>query len=258
MTFENIALFIVIVTMVFSFVRSLKRSIILADSFDAPEISNDTEDFNTNHKTIETSLLKTKYAGITKFTEEHFLARAQSATDENQHATAKTFYTKAIQLNQHPHYYMMRAFSNSITFNFGESIDDVGFAILLEPTNSFYYKFKGDLLLRALKVPEAIEAYKQAHEMGEADLGYVIIDLQNRKNAWLAGAEYLDHFYIEYWYDYYSTKNDIEHFKTKLSLLIGSSADSEKLALNKFDIGCFSFNQRITYLNMSSYKLFLN
>jgi tetratricopeptide (TPR) repeat protein len=258
LNFENIVLLIVFIALVSYFIRSLKRAIILADSFDAPRLNDDTDEHNTNKNTIEKSLLKTKYAGITKFTEEHFLERAQTATEKNLHATAKSFYTKAIQLNQHPHYYMMRAFSNSITFNFGESIEDVGFAILLEPTNSFYYKFKGDLLLRALQVPEAIEAYKQAHEMGEADLGYVIIDLQNRKNAWLAGAEYLDHFYIEYWYDYYSTKNDIEHFKTKLSLLIGSSADSEKLALNKFDIGCFSFNQRITYLNMSSYKLFLN
>lgn len=258
MNFENIVLFIVIVTMVFSFVRSLNRAIISADSFDAPKIPNDTEEHNTTDKTIETSLLKTKYAGITKFTEEHFLARAQSATEENQHATAKTFYTKAIQLNQHPHYYMMRAFSNSITFNFGESIEDVGFAILLEPTNSFYYKFKGDLLLRALRVPEAIEAYKQAHELGEENLGYIITDLEQGNNAWLKGAEYLDHFYIEYCDDYYSRKNEMENFKTKLSLHLSDSNQAEKLALHNTDIGRFSFNQRITYLNMSSYKLYLN
>lgn len=48
--------------MVFSFIRSLKRAIILADSFDAPKIPNDNEELNTNHKTIETNLLKTKYA----------------------------------------------------------------------------------------------------------------------------------------------------------------------------------------------------
>lgn len=258
MNFENIVLLIVFVALVSYFIRSLKRAIILADSFDGSKINDDTEDLSTNNNTVETSLLKTKYAGITKFTEEHFLERAQTATEKNLHATAKSFYTKAIQLNQHPHYYMMRAFSNSITFNFGESIDDVGFAILLEPTNSFYYKFKGDLLLRALQVPEAIEAYKKAHELGEENLGYIITDLQQGNNAWLKGAEYIDHFYIEYCDDYYNRKNEMENFKTKLSLHDADFSVAEKLALHNTDINFFTHNQKITYLNMSSYKLFLN
>ncbi len=103
-----------------------------------------------------------------------------------------------------------------------------------------------------------IEAYKQAHELGEENLGYIITDLQQSKSAWLKGAEYLDHFYIEYCDDYYNRKNEMENFKTKLSLHDADFSEAEKLTLHYTDINFFTHNQKITYLNMSSYKLFLN
>ena len=49
--------------------------------------------------------------------QDYYFECAQHATDVNLFATAATFYSKAIQINPHHYYYMLRAYSNSMAFN---------------------------------------------------------------------------------------------------------------------------------------------
>jgi hypothetical protein len=190
--------------------------------------------------------------------QDQYFELAQYATDSNLFATAATFYSKAIKINPHPYYYMLRAYSNSMAFNLDESINDINRAIMLDPDNDYYYKVKGDLCLRALKIPDSIDAYKHAYRLGKKDLITTIEYLLLQKSAWLKGSEYLDHFYIEYWHEYYSKKSKMGNVISKLSINDCKSKSLEWPTGNKRLEEHFPFSEEIVYLNMSRYKFFLN
>ncbi len=190
--------------------------------------------------------------------EQKFFDKAELAIKNKLFATATTYFSKAIEINPKPLYYMLRAYSNSAGFNFVKSVDDVDKAISLSPNSSFAYKLKGDLLWRAFRISEAIEAYKYAQTLGEEGLENIIADLQWKKTAWLPGANYIDHFYILNWTEYYCNAIEMKPFKDTSKLIEENSSALGITSQNNEDCEFCSFNEQITYLNGSNYKLFLN
>lgn len=209
-------------------------------------------------KKIDLRRIDDDTVGTNKIKELLFFDKAELAAKNNLYATATTYFSKAIEINPKPLYYMLRAYSNSAGFNFAKSVDDIDRAILLEPNSSFAYRLKGDLLWRSFRISEAIEAYKYAQELGEKGLENIIADLRWKKTAWLPGANYIDHYHILNWHEYYSQAIDMKSLKVNSELIEENIYAVEKTSQRNEYCEFCSFNQQIAYLNGSTYKLFLN